>query len=232
MAKKTLAELRAEAFAAGWAQYAIKEKARKKAVASGQVPLPLARPKGKTNFDKRARKKARVKGDPAFIAPLQQVHGARGKPPKFPRIESWIKARRNVEWWRNRDGSINAIATFRGRKAWDKAVTAATRIPLAAYCAFRYQLKKDLDIETSGGSSSDPSSIASFGFELVTKSTPTTRAEHWAVSYAFVFSGFDKEEASDKFYSGVYLRLAGLAVYWPSPDAPPKPKRYKKKAKR
>lgn len=211
--KLSFIERLAQGFAA--AQQARIENAKrlKKELDKGAFPVS-ARPQREEARKGSGRKRGSVKGNPLFQYELREVHDPKGKAPSDKRIESWCLARRNVEYWKNKDGSWNAIASFTGRDAWERAQVAASRVPPAAYLAFRYTAKKTHVPDGPRERSTDVS--AAFGSrEMITRSTPTVTQRNWRSAYNAVFAGFDEGENDGRFYAGVYLRRAGLVVYWP-----------------
>lgn len=155
-------------------------------------------PKQATHFEKRG--KQALKG----ALRVSQPKGARAP---LSEIRAWLGKRKHAEWWRNRDGSYNALVTFYGESAYEQLQRAMRKLPTqGAYFAIR--LFRASTVEAVAKSSQSAGIVKGTKI-LVPESTPTMRADNEIalnLALSHVYSTNDVDS--------LYQRQCGLALYW------------------
>lgn len=139
-----------------------------------------------------------------------RVDQPKGVRPPLKAIRAWVDKRKNVEFWRERDGSYHALVTFYGPSAWEQLDRAARKLPVSSCYLALTGFFASSEFPKSGGS--NPMSVLVDGKKsfITPERTPTTAASNWESGFeaaaflrSFIFDGRD-----------VFSKRAGLAVRW------------------
>jgi len=151
-------------------------------------------PKSATN--KGGRGKVELKGQLRISQP-------RGKRAPLSDIREWLDKRKHVEWWRNRDGSYNALVQFYGESAYEQLSRAMRKLPLGgAYFGVRAFRTSTVEAAAKGASAG----VVIGTQVLVPESSPTFNASNpdaFPLAMSHVYSA-----------PNLYTKRAGLAIYW------------------
>lgn len=135
----------------------------------------------------------------------------KGNRPTPAEIKAWCDKRKHIEFWRNRDGSYEALVTFKGATAYEQIARAIRRIPGHPYFNVKFYHKEELN--DPGDTKFEKVQLRGSGpMYLKVYSSPTVRGltpdDGLAWANVFVFDGDPR----------LYRRRIGLSVYWPPED--------------